>query len=121
MIAKFQKLFSVFVFFITLFDTTNAGIAPPSCDMGGLTSNVGSTVRFFEYSYKDRDHYKDINFLSGGYLSNNYLGTVTGVQDISYATGENLDIPPYGFAGLTLNHFLMEITGTIMPRNQVFI
>ncbi|CAL9736110.1 hypothetical protein MOSE0_J02146 [Monosporozyma servazzii] len=121
MLAQFQRLVSVLILSITLFNVTNAGIALPSCDMKHLTGTLGATVRFFEYPYKDRDHYRDLDFVSGGYLSNNYLGTVNDVQDINWSFGDNFSVLPYGFPVPTPNHFLMEITGYFLaPQTGIY-
>lgn len=107
----YRCLISATILAPTLFSAVKAGLAPSACDMENLSGTSGGTVRFFDYGAGDTTSLHDIDFLSGGYLNNTYVDTITGVQDLEWDSGWPATNPPYGFTGVPIENFLMEITG----------
>ncbi len=102
-------MYDTLLILTALLTTVNAGITPNACDMPGKFTK-GATVRYFNYSLADTESVNDINFLLGGYLKNKYEGTVTGVMNLQWDSGWPAINPPYGFTGVPIENFLMEIT-----------
>ena len=106
-----QKILTLLVLFLSLINYTNAGIVPEACGMTGLTPQKGAKVRFYSYPYGDTVTYKNSTFLAGGYLSGKSVGTVNNVQNLQWDSGLFVTTPPYGYTGVPISNFLMEITG----------
>lgn len=114
MTAQFQRAFSFFIASFALFNIATAGISPAACDVDRTTGSYGATARFYDYDSGDTVSYNDNAFLSGGYLSNNYVGSISDVQalqEMRWSSGLNLENPPFGFTGVPIDHFVVEITG----------
>lgn len=109
--TRFKIVVNLFILFLASFNVTNAARTVPGCEIDDSYSETGAVVRFFDYSLLDLLDYLDINFLSGGYLSNNQLKVITQVQDISWDSGLLGTTLPYGVTGVPSTHFVMEITG----------
>ena len=110
MICIHRKFFSIILFFSIFFDRSYAGVTPNACSLPNEGTR-GATVKFYDYPYGDSKSFRNINFLLGGYLKNTYKGTVSGVTDISWDSGWPAVKHPYGFTGVPIAYFLMEITG----------
>lgn len=111
MLSRFQNAFSICVLSLAFFNATNAALTPSGCEIDDNFSEAGAVVRFYEYPFYDIVDNKDINFLSGGYLSNNLLTIASQVTDITWSAGLLGNTLPYGVNGIPPDHFVMEITG----------
>ncbi|KAG0653294.1 hypothetical protein C6P44_002037, partial [Monosporozyma unispora] len=121
MTKKLQKILTLSTLFLSLCQYSTAGIVPEACDMTGLTGKTGAKVRFYDYPKGDDTTYKDIAFLAGGYLNNTNLGTISNVQDLQWDSTIWDTNPPYGFTGVSMQHFVMEITGYYFaPQTGVY-
>ncbi|CAL9731667.1 hypothetical protein MOUN0_M02674 [Monosporozyma unispora] len=94
-----------------LLNGAKAGLAPNACDMKSLTSVSGASVKFYDYPLQDTISLHDIDFLSGGYFKEPYVGSISGVENIQWDSGWPAVDPPYGFTDVPISNFLMEITG----------
>lgn len=117
MIAQVKRTMSLFILSFALFNIANAITASPAYDMEMYNeqSSAGALVRIYPYDDTNADNYKDINYLSSGYLSHQSETSATSVRDLSWDAGPEGDIAPYGISGMSdyfpSHNFVMEISG----------
>lgn len=115
MTPRYQRVISLFILSFTLFNLTNAALVLPSCELQNYHDVNSGLVSFFDYDPSDTISYRDIDFLSRGYLETNYFGSIPAIYDINWDSGPYGNIPPYEYYSLErpfpVKNFLMTIMG----------
>lgn len=82
MLLCYKNLITILLGLHTYLQLATAAYTPAACSVPN-NGIVGATVRYFQYPIHDTWSYRESWFLEGGYLENKYVGTVTGVLNLT--------------------------------------
>lgn len=98
MLSYFRNLAAIILGLYICLKFATAALASAACVITN-DGTVGATVRFFNYIW------------NGTRTFPKYNGTVTGVLDLKWDSGQKVTNPSYGYVGVPISDFLMEISG----------